>query len=1555
MTKLSELIQLSKAFSAEVNVARDFHYLLADQNEKIDGYLPNASSRKIFKEVLETLPTNTDRKAHLITASYGTGKSYLLLMLGHLLGNNCSNILDEFRQKITGKDDFYKDKLGQTLTNYIGSGDPYLIVIPNYADTDFNHSLLQGLNEALRHQNVDYIPATNYRRAAEVLKRWKGDGSANYTHFADRLSNMTPDSFMQLLNDTDTSAYQTFKQYFKDVIGVDFSENHAEDAYGVYAETAKAISNLGYRGIVILYDEFGTMLSNLINSPEGKGLAVQEFLEKVKRTGTGSNILFLAASHQDPTTLREDKQRDVTKVVGRFVRHQLDVTESEAEEILGTVFLHPDPDGFAALVNPNYILDATSRVIKHNLYLEKGDAWITDKILKNLYPLHPLTAYMLPRLSSEFAQNTRSMFNFLSPVEKKEGALALFLETTDTHTAEGWLQLFTPDRLLEFFEKNLADAKSEQVVNLTDSYRTAIHKLTDAPEIEQLYRALLLLTVVGGRLQPKKDLLFWALDWPFGKRKDFDNLLNDLVVNESLEYNPITEVYEFPMSGSKSVSKIIQEEKQKLAGLSLSECAAIWDQLEPRPLIEPADQQDKYGANRYFKAVGALKIMDLTGPIDNLNKFYQGATDNYLGNGLLFYLLAPTQADYKPLVNVLQQATLTQPYTFYAILKDGIAFDLVQDRTLDYVALKETLNRAEVKANFNQQHGVREQLRAAEARLQQAIKDLYQPSQWFWYYSAETIPREFKSQTSFLNWFNEKVEELFTASSVPVVRESVLWFKEAEKPSRSKALAMLWDADKDGLHLSSSATTKPPQNRILENFLRNLKLSKDGKTVSGITYGDLKNPEPNTAAAAIFRYFDKALKTGGSPIDPTSMLAGLLQEPFGLSRPLILFMLTAYARANRDELVVSDPKRNQPRPLSAELFEQLIRKPQEFRIRRIDMPGPLKRYLDRLRTLFEHQTATSFGEIGQQMTGLTKFLSPLQRTLIKQEKSPEVAAFYDSLDAFTEKMATSGAAQDADAREFLLEILPDNLLGLTRAEFEDDANTNIEKLITLLRNYKDFPGQKERSFRLETLTLMAQAVFSGTLVNKEDIKKITEAWYAKLPPATRKHDVFFEQPKVNEWLSIIRNGTFKRDLFEVYLSDLTINPDKDWTGNLMQCQSRYIDEFKEYKKVVEEYTQSPLPIYKYIALTAFGVPNADCSTETAFVTIFSNWYNGLSKQIQQYLFDDLGVRILLENANSSLSAKQRFLEVIPTRWKDTQQLPTYIPTKWEEWSDTQIRAVAEEYERCCQIISNWKPAVTEAEYFTQIGQAFGLDNITNATVLQEALTEQWLPILPKRTRTAPWASMRSIDAQFMANLQEGDFYVFTTEILPQHFGLPGLQKMDNDTLLAFVPKVEAIKAMIEAYRRPLEEVIGELTKKQYDTVADYQNNLYATIRATEAFVNSAEKDDTLPLAPLPRLLLSEVRLNQPFNNVVSVLAEQLNLPTDHHEWSPTEQLQFIRSTNDNLKTLQKWRFPQDRKMADAKAELSKTIWQTRQDYGLSVGQMRKIVNDIFEQPVNGHS
>jgi hypothetical protein len=168
--KINEIIELSPAFSAEVNVQRDYNYQLSCPNKYLDGYLPNSSSRYIMSQIMDSLSIRDSKKIHLITASYGTGKSYLLLILGYLLAYNEGSYFTELKRKIDDKEDNYKDGLSAILANYWATDSKYLVVIPGYGTDNFDQALLSALNYSLNQSGINYLPKTYYFRAAETLE-----------------------------------------------------------------------------------------------------------------------------------------------------------------------------------------------------------------------------------------------------------------------------------------------------------------------------------------------------------------------------------------------------------------------------------------------------------------------------------------------------------------------------------------------------------------------------------------------------------------------------------------------------------------------------------------------------------------------------------------------------------------------------------------------------------------------------------------------------------------------------------------------------------------------------------------------------------------------------------------------------------------------------------------------------------------------------------------------------------------------------------------------------------------------------------------------------------------------------------------------------------------------------------------------------------------------------------------------------------------------------------------------------------------------------------------
>ena len=93
---ISDIIDISKTDLTEVNIRRDFN-----NSNKIEGYIPNEASRRTMKDIcLGLMPTSTKR-VHLITGSYGTGKSHFGLILSGLLRKltTANKVLSKVREK----------------------------------------------------------------------------------------------------------------------------------------------------------------------------------------------------------------------------------------------------------------------------------------------------------------------------------------------------------------------------------------------------------------------------------------------------------------------------------------------------------------------------------------------------------------------------------------------------------------------------------------------------------------------------------------------------------------------------------------------------------------------------------------------------------------------------------------------------------------------------------------------------------------------------------------------------------------------------------------------------------------------------------------------------------------------------------------------------------------------------------------------------------------------------------------------------------------------------------------------------------------------------------------------------------------------------------------------------------------------------------------------------------------------------------------------------------------------------------------------------------------
>jgi energy-coupling factor transporter ATP-binding protein EcfA2 len=1541
--KLNKIIKLSDAFATEVNVLRDYSYRSPEGNlEKVKGYLPNKSSRDILKSILQSCSESTDKKLHLVISSYGTGKSYLLLMLANILANN--KVETSFIDKITDKENYYQDGLSAALDNHVNNSGRMLIVIPEYGDVDFDHALLEGLKFALKENKIEYVPKTNYEEAVKTISHWREKSPQNYEQLKEQIEGSTIEQFIEQLNSYQKSTYLKFKYIYQDINGSPFSDTHTS-AFPIFSDTAKEIRKLGFRGISIIYDEFGEMLGKLINSSaSATGLSIQQFIEDLKDKKDNSNILLISASHQDPNSLRLSKEKDLNKVIGRFERHQLTVSEAEGEEVMGSIFIKENPSEFARIFEHSLFKENLDTIEDFKLYPDKDSAWIKTKVLGNLYPLHPLTSYILPRLSAEFAQNTRSMFNFLSPTETKDGAFKIYLQSKNVYDENVKLNLFTPDLLLDFFLKNIREDKGGMVQTYYEAYREAYGKVTDDYQKSIIKNLFMLCVVKEPLIQASKKTLFWAMNWEISRRNEFSNLLDDLTeTHELLELNPTNKLYQFPDIGAAPLSKIIYEEEKKLDNLSLSEAMVIWEEIHQQEDLILRDHNTQFGCNRSLRTVAVNDLDILIGRLRELEGFYNYKFD-YFGSGLLFYLIGNSEDEIEELKDVIYKNINLDSYVVFATPNNIPQFERLIAETLRYKAIENTSKKPEVIQNPARLKNIEDQKQVVFGELETKIKNLYEPSNWKWFYNQEKNI-DLSSKPKFSTWINQKITLLF--SETPKIKDDALWFLEGNKGAkdRKQALDILLNADKDRIPLrddNNSAADK----RIIRNYFANIGLTSDKKREKNIQYGEIKMPDQDSQFYKAWKIIENKLKSG-SHVKVIDIINPLIRAPFGLSENIIKFLLTSYIRYDIERITISDAKRKIVQTISIDLLDSLITKPEEFLIRKIEISGPELRYLNQLKTLFDKQDVNTWMDVTQKFIGVNQFLTPISKTIIKDSGNIFLQNFYESLDVLKAEFQINGSDKEKLSQQYFQETLPSILFNEGREFIEDDGK--VVELIKKLDYFKKYPGEKESEIKTEIIRELAQKVFGNSIVTKNEITNVVSKWFRNLPAPNQSGK--FENVIISSWLTEIKNNS-NNDQIDLYLVKLNEKPFKDWI-DISYEKFSLISRFQDYKKQVEEYTKSPVEVFQIIAREALDKSASECDSEVAFDNFMKKWWNSLPniKQAEQYTPE---TNLLVSQILFPSSVKTRYLETIPQAWEKINYLPVHIASQWESWSNKDASSVGENYRKCIEEVIQWKPPVGENQVFNALGNLYINSNEIRDNVSLYTEIKKWFDLLPERTKKANWDKIDEKISRFIVALNEqSTFDSFIFEVSPSLFGLPLFKQWNELVLDSYIDAFTDLKKTLDKYKRPLfelVEIVEEKTLEKSFSEESFCFNLYNSIRESDAYKNKIDStliNDTISLIiyEAAKKTVSDFNLH----NIIPLISEELFIDRNSNLWTDKEQKTFTVSFKKGINNLVQWKFPEAEKLKKAKIKVRKEILLLQEELKLNATQMRKVLNDIIEE------
>ncbi|MCL0034304.1 hypothetical protein M1N21_00025 [Dehalococcoidia bacterium] len=1111
---ISSVVTIASALTEEVHLKRDF--LNAEANDRrLRGYIPPRSARAAIRGILEGFHPTSQMRVHLITGTYGTGKSHFGLVLANLVSRDIDDpALQVLLAKLGQKDEHLVNSIKRTRE----ATKRYMVVLPEpYWDPEgFNHSLLASLAEALQRKGVDFEPPTVFRAALDCIDSWRMNDADAYQKFEDSClrHSKTAEMLIDELTSYKEAGYSLFKEIHKEVAhGARFVPELTADPARIYDETIKHLRSTGeWQGIFIFYDEFSRYLSHMAEDPDAfEGQQLQSFAEYCKRTGENQCHLVVIA-HQTLQDYARGKrsQEEWSKIYGRFLSgdYLLAVAggEHEMEEIIGSILVQQragDPwKQLSAHADFNILADLIQDV---GLYPAQNRSWIESQLIQGCYPLHPYATFCLPWVANYVVrQRERTLFTFFG--RPSEEGLQNFIEKHTVLLPDNRLNLYTADRLFDYYREQVrVHPDYRYIVNAAEN---ALALCGDSPLGTRAVKIIAILAVVNHpQLSPTQRTIMEALHISPSQEKEVAQVLTELVNRRALRFRPVTKRYELPgRPGMIDAREAIDKAKQALlaGGFDLKNYLNTSHAI---PVIEAHGYSDKHFTKRYATCQ-FISVSDLSNPktyLDRIRTWYEPDRGKYEGDALVLYVVADSITDINNAQEHLKQGACKHPQLVIAIPKTPAPFG---EMAIELAAIQrirqQDLRTDEGEIDSDDLAGIETD---AKEGMRSGMRDFLQAGNLTWYWDGNVVTN--LPQGGEDEFISQVLEAVF--SKTPHIKDEAIanpiTATDRSKKDRWIAMDTLLQV-KGPFQLRKKGG--PASDRILRACLRDVELLERVSDKGSVEELEVRDKAPaNSELKEVWDFLNKQVVTQGGKVTPaTEVVRPLIEPPYGLTNQEVEILLAAFLRNRREDTVVFGNFKEAARvqkpdplnpcvPLNGQDVTNLVRDPTDFVIYYYEVSPKERDYINGIVRLTgaDEESLASYRGWERARNALLSWYGDLP-SVTKSASDFENARCQPMLEVLAKLEKAS------QAREILQRDLPTALgIDVTAPEFPESTFEqtldSLEDVVAELNGYAQAKGSK----------LLAEigAIFGAEGDTQEEVAEAVKNWYKALNEAQRMH------------------------------------------------------------------------------------------------------------------------------------------------------------------------------------------------------------------------------------------------------------------------------------------------------------------------------------------------------------------------------------------------------------------------------------------------------------------
>jgi hypothetical protein len=922
--KLTDLVRVNTHYTRSINLERD-----AASVDVVGAYIPTSRALRTFSRVAEGFNNELSPRAWSLIGPYGSGKSSFSVFLSQLLSSPAEEGAHVAQQVLKKSEQSLAVKFSEETKD----SDGYLKVLITGSPESLSKRLVKGLADA----------------ALGYWSNFKGAKPAIVNQLVDAV-------------ESDLSTSQIIE------LVINLQSN---------------LINKRCKGILLIIDELGKFLEYEARHYGANDIYLLQALAEHACKGSDINLFLFVLLHQSfeqyAKGLGENLKNEWSKVQGRF--EEVPFLES-AEQVLRVVSAAFEYDFDKQ--QQQSLSEKTAKVVKLLIQQKAipGSLKFDEAVnlYTNCYPLHPVSAVILPLLCQKVAQNERTLFSYLGSHEDF-GLQHMIKEMNSLN------DYVYPHHIYDYFITNQPSVLGDYLTHRRwAEVVTSIERLGDASEDEtNILKTIGLLNIIGskGGFKASKAILETCLS----KKICANNALKALQDKSIINFRRFNSEYRVWQGSDFDLEEAVQKETNNIGQFSLVDELNIANNMLP---IVARKYTIKTGTLRYFVPLF----------IDAMS--YKTTKKQSKDARIIFYL-ASDQDDEKifqeEVINYFSNLDIVALSMNGAQLKEAVA---------ETIALKRVAtNRQELNSDPVAMREFEDRLIAAEQAESQLLQRLINsPGDHDWYHSGAKIKVSNK----------RAMQQMLSMVLDKVYNKTPLIFNELVNRDRPSAQANA-ARNKLLMAMQNHATGKdldidkfPAEKAIYRAVLRETglhQLAEDGKTWQ-LTEPSTDESKDKANIQHVWQRIDKFLDSTEKQSKSFSELnAELLAPPYGVKAGLLpIFYITAYL-VYQHELALYENRRYKPH-FSEEMLERFVKRPDEFEFQRFRITG--------LRaSIFEQYSKALLGNkkprtllelakpLARLMGGLPEYTQKTRRGLTKKAinvrrafdlaKSPEILLF----------------------------------------------------------------------------------------------------------------------------------------------------------------------------------------------------------------------------------------------------------------------------------------------------------------------------------------------------------------------------------------------------------------------------------------------------------------------------------------------------------------------------------------------------------------------------------